>query len=409
MVSSTAYADVIPPNKQKQFGISNENIVCDSGLFKVIRANSDTVACVTPSHVYKLIDFGWAKPVDDSKLKPYIELEKKSLGTIDVLSIIPIKSTEGNFKSQTSVIAYDYVFEVCASQKIYNPTILIRSDSESKLIELAESITPDKCVLSVSRIKAANMDSIQSTLLNKGEISNVVTELENKLNSLKSQLTEARMGLVEVASDDQQLIKQGNKIADLRKQINDVRTELHRLLFTMYTSSSKTTALEKVSFSGAPIQGETANKLSVTKSFSEENLYLVTFEACAGNDPVRLPVIAISSDKQTVNVKLGTKISPNSCQMNTGKVIATDPESILVSPAGNADINKLSDLETKISTLQEQLIAEKELLRKLIHNPDRPEDFAQQADVLAGKIIDLRNQVISSKAEFSKIMLETLR
>ena len=177
----------------------------------------------------------------------------------------------------------------------------------------------------------------------------------------------------------------------------------------MYSSSSKTTALEKTSFSGAVIEGETATKLSVTKSLSEEKRYIVTFETCAGKTPIRLPVVMLSSDQQTVNVKIGTKISPNSCQLTTAKIIADDPESISVAPTGNADINQIGEIESKITSLQEQLTENKELLRTLVHNPDRPSDFNTQADSLAGKIIDLKNQVISAKSEFSKIMLETYR
>ena len=408
-VAAPSFADIIPPKKQSSIGISNEKITCDSGLFKVIRAKSDTVACVNPSSVYKLMSKDWAKPVDNNLLDTYIDLEKKSIGTVKTISVIPVKSGEGIVKPKTTVIAYDYVFEVCSSQKIYNPTILISSDSESKHYEVAETINPDKCVLSVSRVKAANVDSIQSKLLNKGEISKVVTELEEKINSLKAELTETRSSMGKAPVEAQDKNKQRNKIADLRKQINDARAELHRLYFTMYSSSSRTTALEKTSFSGTVIEGETATKLAVTKSLSEEKRYIVTFETCAGKTPIRLPVVMLSSDQQTVDVKIGTKISPNSCQLTTAKIIANDPESISVAPVGNADINQIEEIENKIASLQEQLIENKELLRTLVHNPDRPADFNTQANALAGKIIDLKNQVISAKAEFSKIMLETYR
>jgi len=408
-ITTPAFADIIPPKKQSSIGISNENIACDSGLFKVIREKSESVACVNPSSVYKLMAKGWAKPVDDALLDTYVDLEKKSIGTINKLSVTTVKSSESSMRAKDSTIAYDYVFEVCAPQRIYNPTVLISSDSETKHYELAESIAPDKCVLSVSRVKAANVDSIQLTLLNKGEVSKVVVELEERITSLKAELSETRSSMGKAPVEAQEKTKQGNKIADLRKQINDARAELHRLYFTMYSSSSKTTSIEKTSFSGTPIVGETATKLSVTQSRAEENLHIVTFETCAEKNPIRLPVVMVSSDKQTVDVKIGTKISPNSCQITTAKIIADDPESILVAPVGNADINQISEIEAKIADLQEKLIAEKELLRELVHNSDRPADFNEQANAFAGEIISLKNQIISAKAEFSKIMLETYR
>ncbi|MDH3617248.1 MAG: hypothetical protein OEM89_00825 [Nitrosopumilus sp.] len=408
-VTTPAFADIIPPKKQSALGISNENIVCESGLFKVLRENSNTVACLIPSHVFKLMAKGWAKPVDDSLLDTHIDLEEKSIGTINTISVTPVKPSQGNVKTKASVIAYDYVFEVCAPQRIYNPTILIQSDSDSKHYQLAETITPDRCILSVSRVMASNMDSIQSTLLNKGEISKVVAELENKIITLKTELTEARSSLGSAPVEGPDKITQGNKIADLRKQINDARAELHRLYFIMYSSSSKTTALEKSSFSGATIQGETATKLSVTKSLLEKNLHIVTFETCAGKSLIKLPVVMVNSDQETKNVKIGTKISPNSCQMTTAKIMAIDPESISVAPVGNINTIQVEELEETIVNLQENLIEQKELLRSLVHNPERPVDFNSQTDTLAGKIIDLKNQIISRKAEFSKIMLETYR
>ena len=407
LVTSVAYADILPPNKQKKLGITNENIICDSGKFKVLKATDDKVACITPSNVYKLIANGWAKPVDDKKLDPFIALEEKSVGTVNTLSVTPVKPLSGTIKEKSTIISYDYIFEVCVTEKIFNPTILITSDSDSKHFELAHSISPDKCSLSVSRIKAASPDTIQSTLLNKGEISKTIIALESKIESLKADLSEARSLLGK--GQGQENAKQGNTIADLRKQINDARAELHRLYFTMYASSSKITPLAKSSFSGNPIEGETATKLSVAKSLGGENQHVVTFETCAGEKQIRLPVVAVSSDKQTLNVKIGTKISPNSCQLTTAKIMADDPETISVKPVGNDDVNKVGDLETKISDLQEKLIIEKNLLRDLIHNSDRPDNFNEQANLLSQKIIDLRKELISTKAELSKIMLETLR
>ena len=407
LLTSVAYADILPPNKQKKLGISNENIICDSGKFKILKAKDDKVACITPSHAYKLIANGWAKPVDNNKLDPYIALEQKSVGTVNTLSVTPVKPLTGGIKEKSTVISYDYVFEVCVTEKIYNPTVLIASDSDSKHFELAESITPDKCALSVSRIKAASPDSIQSTLLNKGEISKIITQLETKIASLKAELSETRMLLGK--EKGQENAKQGNAIADLRKQINDATAELHRLYFTMYASSSKTTTLEKSSFSGKPIEGETVTKLTVAESLGGDKQYVVTFETCAAEKQIRLPVVIVSSDQQTSNVKIGTKISPNSCQLTTAKIMADDPESITVMPGGNEDANKVGEMEAKIADLQVQLTAEKETLRELIHDSERPDDFNAQADALASKIINLKNQVISAKAELSKIMLEIYR
>jgi len=116
----------------------------------------------------------------------------------------------------------------------------------------------------------------------------------------------------------------------------------------------------------------------------------------------------ITSDMQNVNVKLGDKIAPKTCQLTSAKIGATDPETISIKVAGNADSsNKAADLESKISNLQNQLISEKDILKNLIHDPKRPENFNEQLTSQIEKISKLRNDIISAKAELSKILYQT--
>jgi len=125
---------------------------------------------------------------------------------------------------------------------------------------------------------------------------------------------------------------------------------------------------------------------------------------------VRLPIITIMSDFESIDVRMGEKIAPDTCQMSSAKITATDPESISVKPAGNNDSStKADDLEVMISSLQKQLTSEKDLLRDLIHNPKRPANFAEQLSIHVDKITKLRNDVISAKAELSKILYLTYK
>ena len=125
---------------------------------------------------------------------------------------------------------------------------------------------------------------------------------------------------------------------------------------------------------------------------------------------VRLPVISISSDFENVDIKLGDKIAPNTCQLSSGKIVATDPESISVKPAGNADSSiKVDDLEMRINDLMKQLTAEKNLLKALIHNPQRPANFDEQLSSYVENISKLRNDIISAKSELSRILYLTYK
>ena len=204
--------------------------------------------------------------------------------------------------------------------------------------------------------------------------------------------------------------KQGNKIADLRKQLNDARAELHRYYFLLYSSSKSTTPIEKMSFSGTPIQGQAATIISIKESVATKGTFDVVFEACAGEKQVRIPIVMISSDNQNVNVKLGDKIAPNTCQLTSAKITALDSQSITIKVAGNSESStKAVDLEAKIADLQTQLSITKEKLKDLVHNPDRPDDFNEQLTKLVENVSKLRTDIISSKAELSKILYQTYR
>ena len=111
-----------------------------------------------------------------------------------------------------------------------------------------------------------------------------------------------------------------------------------------------------------------------------------------------------------MNVKLGDKIAPNTCQLTSAKISATDSESITIKVAGNAaSSNRAIDLEATIADLQKQLVISKDMLKALVHDSDRPEDFNEQVTSQVEKISQLRTDIISSKAELSKILYQTYR
>jgi hypothetical protein len=96
--------------------------------------------------------------------------------------------------------------------------------------------------------------------------------------------------------------------------------------------------------------------------------------------------------------------------MSSVKITATDPETVSVKPVGNSDSStRADDLEVKIGALQKQLTSEKELLKALIHDSKRPDNFNEQLSAHVDKITELRNNVISAKAELSKILYLTYR
>ena len=404
-----AHADILPPKLQSKLGVPNDLILCETGMFKVLREGTNSVACIKAHNVSKLVAKGWAQPVDEDKLNKLIDSLKVSSGKIIELEVAPLKSDFGKQVGKTSIAGYDYVFDVCASSEdLVSPEVLVTSDSESINYELAETIPANSCITSATMIKAANPDSINAQLVSKGDIARLIISTQDKVNTLKDDLLKAKQSLGKDKPEENQ--KQGNKIADLRKQLNDARAELNRYYFFLYSPSKVTLPVEKMSYSGTPIPGQTATIISIKESVATKGTYDVVFEACAGEKQVRIPIITLSSDKQTVDVRLGDKIAPNTCQLTSAKIMATIQDSITIKVTGNSEFsNKAQDLEAKIADLQIQLKITKEKMKDLIHNPDRPNDFNEQLAKLVENTTKLRSEIISNKAELSKILYQTYR
>ncbi len=407
--SAPAFADVLPPTKQAKIGIPSAKIVCETGLFKVMKEGKNSTACVKPESVMKLVSNGWAKPVDEKKLNEFISNLSKPAGKINKIIVTPIKTDFGKQTPKVSVGSYDYVFEVCAvTQSLISPEVLITSDSQTKRYELVETIAQNSCVTSATIIKAASPDSISATLVSKGDVSQKIQAAAAKVDSLRKELNEAKQAFGKEPTEENK--KLGAKIIDLRKQLNDARADLQRMYFVLYTPAKSNLQLDKISFSGTPITGHVATKISVLPAVATPDTFDVVFEACAGEEQVRVPIVMISSDKESVNVKLGDKIAPKTCQFTSAKIGATNPESITVEVVGNADSsNKVAQLEKKIADLTKQLVSEKESMRTFIHDPNRPEDFNEQLTMKVENISKLRNEIISAKAELSKILFQIYR
>ena len=403
---NSVQADIIPPRHQMKIGIPSEDIVCDTGLFKVIRENTNSVACVKPDNVVKLVSAGWAKKVDEKLLVDVINRKSVELGTINIIEKIPIRTNVGKLASGTPISGYDIVFEVCASTPIYAADILIRSDSEKKRYELVETVETGACVISASEIKAANEKTITVSMLNQGDISQKVLSLQSELNSLKQQLVDAKQSFKDPKSPDAQ--RQGIEIAEIRKQVNDKREELYRLLFTIHSPQTVKQKLEKLTFSGNVIEGESATILSIMEAIRNPGQYDVIFEACAGSKTIRLPVVTINSDIQKINVKLGDKISANTCQMTSAKIEAVYQSSIsIVNSENTTSSNRTAELEVLIGSLQNELVKEKQSLKSLVHDSNRADNFTEQLDAQVTKIVELRNQITNAKAELNKILYMT--
>src|SRR3990172_10053412 len=413
LLSNVAFAEVISPKKQIRAQISIEDVICDERFVKVIKITTGNPSCVKPSTADKLISQGWAKPVDP-KLIDEAEMEKSPIGTINKLSVVAVKGSAGKITPKAPIIGYDFVFEVCAlAQKIFVPEIFVKSDSDAQYIELAIDVDANTCQITSIAVKAANPDSITATLENKGEISSKISLLESKIAGLDQKLDAEKKILGQLvkgedsSSDYKAKVSDSNKkIIQLRQELNDARADYSRFLFVLSANPSKGSAPSKFTFSGTPIEGAKATILKVTQQVTGEGYYVV-FEACAGVKAVRAPLITVKSDIDSKDVVLANKISPNSCQLGTGQIKASDLNSIQVIFDNTEEFSaKITDLENQITKLQEELTSAKRSLAELVKTAQKPANYEERVNNLTSTIVDLRNHINIVKSALQGSLLD---
>jgi predicted nucleic acid-binding Zn-ribbon protein len=412
MFLSPIYADVVSPKKQLSLDIKAEKIVCKTNFVKIIKAGNNEVACVKPTTAEKLVKAGWAKPVDQ-KIIDMVKnrISKGSVGTVKTIATTNIAGDAGRLDLTPRTVAFNYIFEVCALENsIRAPTVVVTSDSETKTVKLVENLAPNKCSISAVVIKSSNKDAIKATLVNKGEVTNKLNELENKVSDLKTKLADekkkiapAARGEVKPENYDQMAGEATDKIVNLRNELNMAQEELHRYLFSLYVTPQKFDKKVTLSFGGTPVEGTLVKKLSVTKQLGGADApkgYSVVYEVCAGSQIIRAPTVNVKTDMETKTIKLGDKVSPNSCQLGTAKINAEDKESIQVTLGNNGDATKvITDLENKIADLQAMVAKEKQELEELTKIAQKPADYEKRVSDLVKSISDKRTQINEAKAK----------
>ncbi len=416
LLATPSFADVIPPKQQMKLDYTSDQIICVEELVKIIKASSGNVACVKPVSAEKLSQMGWAKKLTDQKLE---EIKTKKVAKGESSGIIKKVTTVKQFAKSikagtpTNITGYVYVFEACANSKIIRaPEIFVTSDSETKSVKLGSMIEPNSCYTSSVIIKAADPNSITATLLNKGGISEKITALETKITDLKSQITTIKKSIPKTA--DTVTPESLSSIISLKKELKDTEDQLRRYLVALYIPPN--TKVSKIdipkSLKGEPIIGMVTNLVSVTESIVKTDStnpdvkrYNVVFEACAGKDGIRVPIITINSDSEAVDVKLINRIIPESCQVGIARINAIDSESIMPKISENSGISKqITDLEKRIDELQLQL-GEKRTSLNILVSKQLDSVGEEQVTNFALEISDLRKELLETRIKLNGLML----
>ena len=415
--TSNASADVISPRQQMELDFTAEQVICSEGLVKIIKSSTGKASCVKPSTAEKLFQYGWAKQLSTEKIEEIKTKKSKKgepAGTITKIVTLKQLSKKVTAGTSTSISGYAFVFDACSEGKLIRaPEIYVTSDSETKSVKLGSKLNPGSCYTSSVIIKAADPNSISATLLNKGGISEKVSTLEIQIADLKSKIAAAKQKIPK--SDDKTPSPENlNSIASMKKELKDLQDQLRRYLMVLYVPPNvKATDIDiPKSITGKPLEGMSTDLISVTESVvkpesDDENLkrFNVVFEACAGKDTVRLPIIEVSSDSQWVPVQLIERIVPNSCQVGIAKVNALDSESIITRISGDSAVSKqITNLEKQIDSLQTSLADKRSDLGVLVSKQLDSND-QQMAEKLTSEISELRADLLETRAKLYGLML----
>lgn len=424
--SNVVFADVISPKDQMDLNFTPKEVICKEKFIKIIRTSNGDAVCVTPVIVDFLVKRGFAlspDPIDVSKVE---ELKSKSIGTLTHMATTKQYKNPGAVETFPKIDTHNYVFKICAiDENIRSPEVIITSDSETKSVKLRD-VQLTSCYTTAAKVRASDPESISARLLNHGGISESITELENKITNLILNISIQREKLSAIdegtsSTDRAKKVSAIHKtISDIRNDLNNTRAELQKyLLFLNLGSTPDITPIKKgKSITGMNVDGVVSEIISVNQALVQpedgpENsmAYNVVFEICTGDNPLRIPIVDLSSDIATKVVKMAEKIVKNSCQVSTGKLNALSANSITIQLAGQTQSSEIIvQLEKKIESIKDQMMVVQDQLNSAstsssISKEERQILISEGTD----KVIELRKELNSAKVELHKILLEMYR
>ncbi|QLH04439.1 hypothetical protein C5F49_03240 [Nitrosopumilus oxyclinae] len=424
--SNIVFADVLSPKGQMDLNFTAKEVICNEKFVKIIRTLNGNAVCVSPVMADLLVKRGFALPPDPIDVSKVEELKSKPIGTLTHMATTKQYKNPGAVETFPKIDTLNYVFKICAiDEKIRSPEVIITSDSETKSVKLRD-VELTSCYTTAAKIRASDPESISARLLNHGGITESITELENKITSLKLDLSSQREKLSTIDVDTSATAKAKivsaihKKISEIRTDLNNTRAELQKyLLFLSLSATTDNITIQKgKSITGMNVDGVVSEIISVNLALIQpedrpENsmAYNVVFEICTGDNPLRIPVVELSSDIGTKVVKMAEKIVKNSCQVSTGKINALSPSSIIIKLAGQTQSSEtIVQLEKKIESIKDEMMVVQKALNSAstsssISKEERQKLISEGTD----KTIELRKELNSLKVELHKILLEIYR
>lgn len=156
---------------------------------------------------------------------------------------------------------------------------------------------------------------------------------------------------------------------------------------------------------------DTIKTISITKAESigvkksSTSIYNYVFEVCAGSVTLVAPEIIIKTDLDTKTITLSQDIPANSCRMSSATVTAINSSSITASLTNQDDIvSKIASINDKITSLNQQLEAEKETLASILPEQSTDEKKAKIGESTT-KITSLRQAINDLRDDIARYNL----
>lgn len=155
-------------------------------------------------------------------------------------------ATEIKLITSSSLGNHSVIFQVCANDYTMRaPEVIITSDSQVKLVKLNKEIAANTCKVTSTIIKAFDKNSIQLKKVDKSKINLMISDAEKRLTNIKSKISDKNTQL-----EDAYLAFQGlsssakpvnmkkindvtSELVELRRDLQDARTEYYRLLYVL--------------------------------------------------------------------------------------------------------------------------------------------------------------------------------
>ncbi len=418
-VSFGATNPIPSPREQMDSGISPANVVCKAGLKLIIRATTDSAACVKDSSQDRMIKIGWAKTLS-ALLEKKPELSK--IGDVNTIKVVPVFADKNRLDTNPTIVKnYNYVFEACAkSTLIRAPEVLVTSDSETKSIKLSENISPKTCQVSSTIIKATDTNSIKANIVKKNDISLIINQLESQVKTLQDVLDKEKKQLVEIAKQTPQptdyakkVSEQTDKIISLRNDLNAARADLQKNQYTLIVGAKAPPVIEPPKIE-EPLSMNTTDTftshvkiLKIAAQFADAGRlksdplatsFNFVFDACAGENDILYPELLVRSDTESKSVKLSEPILAMSCQTSSTVIKAAEKNSIQAMIVTSGDVSKtIQELQVLVDSLKESIASDKKSLIDYVKQTPQPDDYMQKVSELTDKIIQQRNDLNKAK------------